>query len=184
MLLNCILLALSVSVDSLGIGITYGIKNTKIAKISNIILFAISFCATCGSIFLGHYIAILFSPTFATFLGSSFLIILGVYNIYKSLNSPSSDYDFDHSNDIDRKEAVILGLALSIDSICVGVGCGIIGIDDLVLPVLVSSFQLLFLNCGNSIAKSIIKRINISENVLTIFSGIVLILVGILRIVF
>ena len=41
MLLNCILLALSVSIDSLGIGITYGLKKTKIIAISNIILFAL-----------------------------------------------------------------------------------------------------------------------------------------------
>lgn len=32
MLLNCILLALSVSIDSLGIGISYGIKHTKFQK--------------------------------------------------------------------------------------------------------------------------------------------------------
>ena len=42
MLLNCILLALSVSIDSLGIGISYGIKHTKISKISNFTLFSIS----------------------------------------------------------------------------------------------------------------------------------------------
>ena len=56
MLLSCILLALSVSIDSIIIGITYGIKKTKIEKISNIILFVISFSVTCSSIFLGHYI--------------------------------------------------------------------------------------------------------------------------------
>ena len=33
MILNCILLALSVSIDSIGIGITYGIKNTRITKL-------------------------------------------------------------------------------------------------------------------------------------------------------
>ena len=43
MLLNCILLALSVSIDSLGIGITYGIKNTKISLIGKIILFIIHY---------------------------------------------------------------------------------------------------------------------------------------------
>ena len=46
MLLNCILLALSVSIDSLGIGISYGIKHTKISKISNFTLFSISFLMT------------------------------------------------------------------------------------------------------------------------------------------
>ena len=184
MLLNCILLALSVSIDSLGIGITYGIKHTKISSISNIILFSMSFCITSGSIFIGHYISVLLSPAFSTILGSSFLIILGVYNIYKVLNNPPVDYDIDHSNNIDRKEAIFLGLALSIDSACVGIGSGIIGINDIILPVLVSSFQLIFINCGNLVAKNIIQRIDISEQALSIFSAIILILVGICRITF
>ena len=181
MLLNCILLALSVSIDSLGIGISYGLKNTKVNSLSNITLFAISFCITCGSIFLGHYISALFSPTFSTILGSSFLIILGIYNIYKSLNRPLVNYDTDNSNNIDAKEAIFLGLALSIDSACVGIGSGIIGINDIILPLLVASFQLIFINCGNWIANSIIKYVNISERTLAIFSSIILILVGIFR---
>ena len=181
MLLNCILLALSVSIDSLGIGITYGLKKTKIIAISNIILFALSFCITCGSIFLGHYISALFSPTSSTILGSSFLIILGVYNIYKTINKPPTDYDIDHSNNIDAKEALFLGLALSVDSACVGIGSGIIGINDIILPFLVASFQLVFLNYGNFVANSIVKYINISEYALSIFSSIILILVGIFR---
>ena len=181
MIFNCILLALSVSIDSLGIGIPYGLKKTKITIISNIILFAISFCITCGSIFLGHYISALFSPTASTILGSSFLIILGVYNIYKTINNTITDYDIDHSNNIDAKEAIFLGLALSIDSACVGIGSGIIGINDIVLPFLVASFQLAFLNCGNLVANSIAKYVNVSEYALSIFSSIILILVGIFR---
>lgn len=181
MIFNCILLALSVSIDSLGIGIPYGLKKTKITIISNIILFAISFCITCGSIFLGHYISALFSPTASTILGSSFLIILGVYNIYKTINNPITDYDIDHSNNIDAKEAIFLGLALSIDSACVGIGSGIIGINDIVLPFFVASFQLIFLNCGNLVANSIAKYVNVSEYALSISSSIILILVGIFR---
>ena len=35
-MVNSILLAISSSIDSLGIGVTYGIKNTKISKLSKI----------------------------------------------------------------------------------------------------------------------------------------------------
>ncbi len=181
MLLNCILLALSVSVDSLGIGITYGIKHTRISVISNIILFIISFCITSGSIFLGHYISVLFSANFSTFIGSTFLILLGFYNIFKK---DFPNYDTDNSNIIDKKEAVFLGVALSIDSACVGIGSGIIGINDIILPILVSSFQLIFINCGNYIAKNLLKKITIPENIISIFSSIVLILIGLLKILF
>ena len=182
MLFNCILLALSVSIDSLTIGISYWLKKTKINNISNIILFAISFCITCGSIFLGHYISALFTPILSTILGSSFLIILGIYNIYKSLNASPTDYDIDHSNNIDAHESIFLGLALSIDSICVGIGSGIIGLNDIISPFFVATFQLAFLNCGNSISQKIIKYFNFSEQALSIFSSVILIIVGMLRI--
>lgn len=182
MLFNCILLALSVSIDSLTIGISYGLKKTKIINISNIILFSISFCITCGSIFLGHYISALFSPVLSTILGSSFLIILGIYNIYKSLNTSPIDYDIDHSNNIDAHESIFLGLALSIDSICVGIGSGIIGLNDIILPFFVATFQLVFLNCGNYISQNIVKYFNCSEQALSLFSSIILIIIGIFRI--
>ena len=183
MLLSCILLALSVSIDSIIIGITYGIKKTKIEKISNIILFVISFSVTCSSIFLGHYISVLFSPNISKFLGCSFLIILGTHNIYKIINNNSPDYDSDHSNNIDIKESLFLGLALSVDSACVGIGSGIIGLNDIILPLLVATFQLVFLNCGNFIAKTLMLKINISEAGLSIFASIILITVGIFRII-
>ena len=184
MLLNCILLALSVSIDSLGIGVTYGVKKIRISKLSNIVLFAISFCIVSGSIFLGHYISVLLSPTVSTFIGSSFLILLGLYSIYKAQNYHLPDYDYDHSNNIDKKEAIFLGIGLSIDAASVGVGYGVIGFNDIIFPILVSSFQLIFLNCGNYITKNTINKIEIPENILSIFSGIILILVGLLRILF
>lgn len=64
MLLNCILLALSVSIDSLGIGISYGIKHTKISKISNFTLFSISFIVTSLSIIIGNTILPYFQKIF------------------------------------------------------------------------------------------------------------------------
>ena len=41
-MLNSFILAISSSIDSLGIGITYGIKNTKISLLGKIVLFTIS----------------------------------------------------------------------------------------------------------------------------------------------
>jgi putative Mn2+ efflux pump MntP len=131
MLLNCILLALSVSIDSLGIGISYGIKHTKISKISNFTLFSISFLMTSFSIFIGNSISSLLSEKFSILIGSLLLIFLGIYGIYKNISNKTTNYDFNNSNEIDKKEAIFLGLALSIDSFCVGLGSGIIGFNDL-----------------------------------------------------
>ena len=65
MILNCIVLALSVSIDSFGIGITYGIKNTKITNLSKLILFIVSLIATIISINFGKVVSRIFSPFFA-----------------------------------------------------------------------------------------------------------------------
>lgn len=121
MILKCILLALSASIDALGLGITYGIKNTKMSKTSNLIIFTIVFCASAISVLIGHYIALLFSPTISVSLGASLLMILGIYNIYKATHNMDSNtnFDLDNSNFIDNKEAIMLGLAVAIDASCV-----------------------------------------------------------------
>ena len=43
MFISCFILALSVSIDSLSIGITYGLKDTKISYIGKVTLFITSF---------------------------------------------------------------------------------------------------------------------------------------------
>ena len=53
MFVNSLLLAISSSIDSLGIGITYGIKNTRISHQSKFILFLLSFCISLVSIWFG-----------------------------------------------------------------------------------------------------------------------------------
>lgn len=184
MLLNCILLALSVSIDSLGIGISYGIKHTKISKTSNFTLFSISFIVTSISIIIGNTISSILSEKFSVLLGSAFLMLLGFYGIYKNISNKTSNYDFNNSNEIDKKEAIFLGLALSIDSFCVGLGSGIIGFNDLLLPIFVSVFQLFFINCSTNIANLLLSKFNISDNILSYISSFALILLGTLKILF
>ena len=78
MIIKCILLALSASIDALALGITYGIKKTKMSRLGNLIIFITLFCLSGISIFIGHYISILFSPVVSALLGSSLLIFLGI----------------------------------------------------------------------------------------------------------
>ena len=170
-MISCILLAISVSIDALTLGITYGIKHSRINKISNLIVFSIAFVSTSLAIFLGKHISRLFSPSLATFIGSALLILLGIYSIY----------DLDHSNSIDKNEAILLALAVSTDASCVGLSCGIIGITGFVYPLFAALFHTIFINCGNIIAYSASKKIKLSDKCLAIFSGTVLILIGLIR---
>ena len=77
-MLNSLLLAISSSIDSLGIGITYGIKNTKISKSGKIILFVISLLTTYISILFGNIIQYIFPNTLTNFLGCFVLVCMGI----------------------------------------------------------------------------------------------------------
>ena len=184
MILKYILLALSASIDALSLGITYGIKKTKMSKTANIIIFMIVLCFSTIAILVGHFLSLLFPPTFSVLLGSSLLIMLCIYNIYKGIKKTNTfvNFDVDNSNYIDNKEAAALGLAVAIDASCVSMGAGIIGYISFILPIFMAVFHTFFVNCGNFVAKSAVERLNVPSNVLSILSGVLLIFIGILRI--
>ena len=100
---NLILLALSSSIDSLGIGITYGLKNTKINFEAKLILFIMSIFFATLSIALGNIIK-MFLPDFVTnIISSAILVIIGFLILLEPI-----PFDFDNSHGIDIKEAIIL----------------------------------------------------------------------------
>ena len=179
-MINSLLLAISSSIDSLGIGITYGIKNTKISKIGKIILFTISLMTTYISIFFGNIIQYIFPKAFTNFIGCLILICMGIYICYQALkkekdsqnifNSPISS-DLNHSKIIEPKEATFLAIALSLDSFCIGI-CGAISI-----------LQLAFLSFGAYLGIHIRNFCKLPQNVWSVLSGILLIFIGLFKFV-
>lgn len=189
-MLNSFLFAISSSIDSLGIGITYGIKNTKISLIGKIILFVVSLLATYLSIFFGNIVQYIFPKTFAVFLGCLILICMGIYICYQALkkeknssnifNNPISS-DLNHSKIIEPQEAIFLSIALSLDSFCIGV-CGALADVNLTLfPLLVSILQLVFLNIGSYLGIYIREFCKLPQNVWSIISGLLLIFIGFIK---
>ncbi len=175
-MLNSLILALSVSIDSLGIGITYGIKNAKICFLSKCILFVMSmFFAGC-SLFIGDFISSFLSEFITNIISSSILIIIGIIVLIDPI-----PFDFDNSYMIDIKEALVLGITLSLDSMCVGIGSSIGGFSSFYFPVLVSTFQLVFLSLGIMIGRSIALRFDIPDKTWSIISGVILIIFGIIK---
>ena len=157
MLINCFILAISSSIDSLGIGVTYGIKDKKISFSSTIILFIISLLVSFISVFFGK-ILLDFLPEFITeLIGCFILFIIGFFVIVKSFFEKKSgnqnDFDFNNSNLIDPKESVFLGFALSLDNFCIGISSSLIGSSYILFPILISVFQFMFLRVGILIGK-------------------------------
>lgn len=190
MLLNSFILAVSSSIDSLGIGITYGIKNMKISLFSKIILFGISIIITYFALFLGNILNSFLSDFFTLLIGSGILIAMGIYIFFEALkkqrgnsnifNDPISS-DFNHSKIIDPKEAFFLAIALSLDSFGIGIGGSIGNINLVFFPIFVSIFQLFFLCTGFWLGKNINNLWRLPKNIWSIISGILLISIGILK---
>lgn len=215
MLLNCLFLAISSSIDSLGIGITYGIKNTKITIGAKSILFFISFFISIISIYFGNLLKYIFPDFLIHYLGSFLLILMGVFMCFQSvkvlkqeykiendknlkisdtekiysffikclgitikiIKNPSSS-DLDKSNVIDSKEALFLGLALSLDSFCIGIGFSMLNTFSIIFPLFTSCFQLFFLSLGNYCGKKLYSFSKLPDNIWSTISGILLIIIG------
>ena len=210
MLLSLLILALSVSIDAFGIGITYGIRNTKIYQTAKMILCLISILITSVSIQIGGVLNELLSEGITKWIGACFLVLMGLWIIYQALSpkkevpiqAPSPTVyqfmirflgitiqiirnpmfsDLDHSKKIDWKEAIYLGVCLSIDSICVGICSSMIGYPTYLFPILVATFQLLFLSVGRIVGEKLRYVSRLPENIWNTLSGVLLICIGVSR---
>lgn len=211
MFLHCMLLAFCSTLDSFGIGITYGLKNTHILFGAKIILFICCFLMTLLSLFLGNCFFAIFPDYIANLIGSFILVLIGGFFIVSSfqrekteekkkerkkvtpkvyqffiqflgitvqiIRNPNNS-DFDHSNNIDWKEALFLGIALSLDTIAIGISSSMLNIPFLLFPFCVSIFQLFFLSFGNFLGRKIQTISNIPENIWSILAGFLLIFIG------
>lgn len=79
MFTNSLILALSSSIDSLGIGITYGVKNTRISFTGKIVLFIISFSISFLAVCFGNIIKNVFSDFITKLIGNVILIGMGIF---------------------------------------------------------------------------------------------------------
>ena len=207
MILTCMLLALSTSIDSIGIGLTYGIRDITISRQAKIILFIISLIISSISILIGNTLNNILSKEITNIIGSLILFFIGIIILVQTLKrekrqekkvyklfikflgitiqiikDPISS-DFDNSKKIDSKEAIYLGTALSLDSFSVGIGAGMLGSISIIFPLTVSLFQIVFLSLGRNIGEKLNKKIHIPSKIWSILSAVLLILIGIVRLV-
>ena len=91
MFINSLILAISSSIDSLGIGITYGIKNTKITFLAKIVLFIVAFIISIISIWFGNIIKYILPDFLVSYLGCTILILMGLFMCFQSLKRNNHD---------------------------------------------------------------------------------------------
>lgn len=217
MIIQLIVLAIALSIDAFGIGISYGVRKIKFKIFSLAIISIISILFSSISIWFGSIISSIFSEKITSFISIFILVLLGIFIIKKGLekeeNEPISTpikdsdnkniyslfiksmgitiniikspslCDLDNSSKIDYKEALYLGIALSLD--CIGASIAICSFNKytFLFPIFVVIFQLTFLLCGTIIGKKTSLNL-LDESKISLFSGLILITIGFLRLVF
>ncbi|MFC3883200.1 sporulation membrane protein YtaF [Bacillus songklensis] len=206
--LSLFILAFAVSLDSFSVGLTYGLRNMFIPLKSIVIISMCSAVSLGLSMVLGKGIARLFSPQLTEKVGGFILVMLGAYVLYQFFrpedSSPSppeekvlwkleiksfgvvihilkkpTAADFDQSGSITGIEAIMLGLALSLDAFGAGIGAALLGYSPIYLAIIVAVMSSFFLSmgikCGKVLAGFKWMR------AFSFIPGVLLIMLGILR---
>ena len=202
---SSILLAFSSSIDSLIIGIAYGVKQIRIKLIINLIISIIVTLTTFLAMCLGHLICDYIPTSICNYIGSSLLIIVGLYilwdyyekkhkhteeNLVEFINSLDYDEivelnktaDINGSGNIEISEAITLALSLSINNLALGIGASISGISIFLTTILTFVFSIITMSIGLKLGSRYLSKIFGEYSPL--FSAIIIIAMGIFEFFF
>lgn len=93
---SLLMLAVAVSIDGFGVGITYGMRRIKIPVRSVIIITACSALVILAAMYIGGWLAYFLSPSVTHYIGGAILIGIGlwaIYNIRSQQNNSTDDVD-------------------------------------------------------------------------------------------
>ncbi|MBO9130603.1 sporulation membrane protein YtaF [Bacillus sp. 165] len=205
--LSLLLLAFTLSLDSGSVGFTYGLRNLRIPIKSIVVIALCSAVVMMISMGIGHGIAQVFSPVIAKRIGGIVLIAIGAWVLYQFFQSDKKDSeqiieektllkfeikslgiviqilrkptmaDFDKSGTISGIEALLLGLALSLDSFGAGIGASMLGYSPLIMAALVAVMSSVFLAAGMKAGQLFSHSAWLQK--LTFLPGVLLIMIGI-----
>ncbi len=170
-----ILLSLSVSLDTLGIGMSYAMDKIRIPWITRLIVAAVDVALTYAAVWAGGCLWKWMPGPILRLIGGGVLLVLGARSLKNAWGeSRAADYDRDDSHVLEPWEGAVLGLTMALDSASAGLGLGSLGGLAYVFPVLTGISGVLFLSLGERLCCNVRKVNGIG--------GGVLILLGLFRI--
>lgn len=205
--LESILLVLALSLDAFAASIAYGLNDIKIPIRSILIIDFVCAFFLSLSMLIGSMFRVLIPERFLIIVSFLILLSLGIYylfegivkaNLEKALKSnkkikvnvfnldliveiyvDQTKADINYSKDLSSKEALYLGTALSLDSIAVGFGSGIVDINYLQVIIFSLIFGIVAIWGGLFMGRKVALNTKIDISWL---SGIILIILAILKI--
>jgi putative sporulation protein YtaF len=190
-------LAIATSLDSLGVGVAYGLSGTRVRLSAHVCISAIMMAITWASVGLGNHLSRYLPDSLTHLLSAAFFCGIGLWILWpllrKKRRTQQSDppdraptltqvledpqtADRDGSRDIDLREAVLLGFALSLNNIGGGVSAGLIRLSAFWMAFLSVFFNVLCLTGGHLVGRWMgATRLSRYAQIL---SGVLLVMVG------
>lgn len=196
--------AVSSSIDNLGVGVSYGIRNIRIGLLSNLWVSIICFLFSMTGILFGQWVAVILPGLLPVLLASFLLFVIGIriillatprskqsfdrkeghktrFSVEEILKKPESA-DFDQSGEIGLGEASILGIALSANALTNGISAGLLGLSAFAisLTAAIGSFLTVWLGValGRKMATLRIGSFSLGQ-FSTLLSGAIIVLIAI-----
>ena len=190
-MLFSLLLAFSLSLDALGIGLSYGLRSIRFRPSALLLLTIEAFLMMELFLFAGRRLAAVFPTHLAERFSPMLLLFFGVWLCLQGmgqgkrketspLHSPSL-CDKNASSLIEPQEALLLGLLLSVDSFAIGLSAAAGGINVTLLPLFSALFQTFFRALGEKCGARLILSPAPKESLWSLLSGGILILLAVLQ---
>lgn len=201
------MLAFAVSLDSFSTGLTYGLRKMGMPLRSIVIISVCSAGSLLAAMSIGSSAENFLSEGAADRIGGLILIAIGAFVLLQFFTSRKDSVvdeekilfnfeiesiglvinilrrpmaaDFDRSGTITGVEAIMLGLALSLDAFGAGIGAALLGYSPLLLAFSVMMMSIVFLSAGLRIGKSCAHMGWVKK--VSFLPGVLLILIGVLR---
>lgn len=198
-ILTLLFLAIATSLDSLGVGFAYGLSGTRVRFAAHVcicvVMMAITWMSVAAGNSISHYLpeAVAHSMSAAFFAGIGLWILKPLFwkrqqtpqaaasapghvpSLTAVLDNPQLA-DLDESRDIDLREALLLGVALSLNNIGGGISAGLIHLSPFSMASLSVFFNVLCI-CGGHRVGGRLGATRLSRYA-QVLSGVLLILVG------
>jgi len=217
--LSLLLVSLAISMDSVSVGLTYGLRNMRMPFLSLVVVSGCSFIVVYSVMMIGSSLTYWLTPGIGKRIGAAVLIGMGLLMLWR-LVSPRAAAEEDSSRamvstqkqaeaewtvlsqfrvfgvmiqilrdparaDTDRSghimgwEAVMLGLALSLDAFGAGISLTFLGYSPLVVALCIAVMSSLLLQIGLTLGRSAGQSKWVSK--LTWLPPILLICIGVAK---
>ncbi len=203
-------LAVSSSIDNLGVGMSYGIRKIKISHTSNMMIAFICFLFSYIGIYFGKWISVILPGILPVLLAAFILSVIGIRIIllavprkkessacvdvssrkkgrFAGLLQHPETADADRSGEISILESIVLGVAVSANALTNGLSAGLIGLSPAAISITAAlgSFLTIWLGCslGKKAASLRIGSFRVGQ-FSTMLSGVIILIIAVNTLLF